>query len=361
MNKIPADELMHISVVVKDIKASAKKYARVYGIAEWKVVNHGKDRLSNTSTHGYQTAQEFATATGIARTDHGPVAFRLIEPRAGWTTYQEFLLTRGEGIHSVCTAIINPNRAAELKTWLAGEGVEVAQSYRLDQEVEHLHLDTRKTLGGFYLELLVTDGEYRQPDPDEVWNLQNEIPADGGLLPLGTFEMHFGVVVRDLMETTRNWSRLFGVTTWNYMNWHKGPGSLEEPFYLGKPVDHAYFTTLYNITPLLGFEIIQPTFGPSHYKEEFSDKFGEGIHHLNASLIADPTTWPDVEKRLQEYGAPVVMGGGVGGGFARFFYLDTREALGYVTEAITPDVNWGRGPQGLQVALSADMSARVEG
>ena len=70
----------------------------------------------------------------------------------------------------------------------------------------------------------------------------------------------------------------------------------------------------------------------------------------------DPAAWPDAEKRMADYGAEVVMGGGVGGGFAKFFYLDTRHALGYVTEAITPDVNWERGPEGLQIALSADMS-----
>lgn len=356
MNKIPTDELIHIGVVVKDARASAEKYAHIYGIKNWAVINHGGKRLSSTTTHGYAAEHQFRTATGVAETQAGPVSFRLIEPQGGWTTYQEFLLTKGEGIHSVCTAIIKPAQAKTLTTWLAGEGVEVAQSDVLDSQVQYLCLDTRAALGGFYLELLVSDEDKPQPKADEVWDLSANIPAAGGLLPLGTFEMHFGVVVNDLIATTRNWSRLFGVAHWNYMNWHNGPGSLEEPFYMGKPVDHAYFTTLYNITPLLGFEIIQPTFGPSHYKEEYRDHFGEGIHHLNASLVMDPAAWPDAEKRMTDYGAEVVMGGGVGGKFAKFFYLDTRDALGYVTEAITPDANWEKGPQGLQIALSADMS-----
>ncbi|RLA06072.1 MAG: hypothetical protein DRQ54_07120 [Gammaproteobacteria bacterium] len=355
MSKIPADELVHIGVVVKNAQESAKKYARILGIGEWQVTEHTADTLSDSTTHGSATPQHFLTATGQVQTDMGAVTFRLIEPRGGWTTYQEFLLTKGEGIHHVCTAVVDENAMAELQPWLASEGVGIAQSATLANGTREVFLDTKELLGGFYIELLVAGDGQREDAPDETWDFASEVPESGPQLPLGTFQMHFGVVVNELMPRVADWSRLFGLSDWNFMNWHDGPGSLEQPEYMGKPVDHAYFTTMAEFNPLLAFEIIQPTFGPSHYKENYRNIVGEGIHHMNASLFPDADTWKGIAANNANQGAPVVMGGGIGGGFANFYYVDTAADLGYVTEIIHPGPNWDKGPGGIQPAMSATM------
>ena len=168
MNKIPTDDLIHIGVVVQDAHASARRFARMYGITDWAVTDHTPERLKNTVTRGHAAPQHFLTATGQAQTNLGPVTIRLIEPRGGWTTYQEFLLTKGEGIHHVCTAVVDSARMAALETWLAKEGVGIAQSALLPDGVREVCLDTRATLGGFYVQLLVADGERPAAKPDEV-------------------------------------------------------------------------------------------------------------------------------------------------------------------------------------------------
>jgi hypothetical protein len=356
MNKIPTDDLLHIGVVVQDAHASARKFARMYGITDWAVTDHTPERLKNTVTRGHAAPQHFLTATGQAQTNLGPVTIRLVEPRGGWTTYQEFLLTKGEGIHHVCTAAVDTKRMAQLETWLGKEGVGIAQSAVLPDGVREVCLDTRATLGGFYVQLLVADGERPAAKPDEVWNLGDAIPEGGPLLPLGTFQMHFGVVVNDLMARVADWARLFGLAEWNFMNWRNAPGSLEDPEYMGKPVDHAYFTTLFSFTPLLGFEVIQPTFGPSHYKENYRNLVGEGIHHVNASMLPDAEAWKASAQRLAQAGMPVVMGGGIGGGFANFYYVDTAKELGYVTEVLHPGPAWDKGPAGIQPVMSANLA-----
>lgn len=356
MNKIPSDELLHIGIVVRDARASARKFSQVYGISDWAITDHAPDRLTNTSTHGYKADQHFLTATGKVKTDSGTVTFRLIEPKGGWTTYQEFLMTHGEGIHHVCTGAVEKSQFAQLRDWLASENVTVAQTSCLDGTFNYICLDTRELLGGFYVQLLMTESDQREPSPDEVWHFDESITHAGGLLPLGTFQMHFGVVVYDLMKRVESWTRLFGVTKWSFMNWHTAPGSLEEPFYMGKPVNHAYFTTLVTLSPLLAFEIIQPTFGPSHYKENYRDVVGEGIHHINATMFPNKDQWLLAEERMAKFGSPVVMGGGLAGGFANFYYLDTHDALGYVTEVVHPGPNWDRGMGSIRVAMNIDTS-----
>jgi catechol 2,3-dioxygenase-like lactoylglutathione lyase family enzyme len=356
VNKIPTDELIHIGVVVHDARAAARRFTRLYGITDWAVTDHTPERLGHTVTRGHGSPQHFLTASGVAETNLGPVTIRLIEPRGGWTTYQEFLLTKGEGIHHVCTAVIDPARMAALETWLAGEQVPIAQSAVLPDGVREVTLDTRATLGGFYVQLLVADGERPAAQPDEVWNLADAVPDGGPLLPLGTFQMHFGVVVNDLMARVADWARLFGLAEWAFMNWSNAPGSLEEPEYMGKPVDHAYFTTLFSFTPRLGFEVIQPTFGPSHYKENYRNLVGEGIHHMNASMLPDAAAWQASARRLAQAGMPVVMGGGIGGGFANFYYVDPSQELGYVTEVIHPGPQWEKGPAGIRPVMMANLS-----
>lgn len=353
--KIPSDRLIHIGIVVRDAKASAKKFSQIYGITDWQVVDHAGDRLTETTTHGKRAEHAFITASGVAPTPEGEVTFRLIQPTGGWTTYHEFLNTRGEGIHNLCISAVSRGQLDQLVAWLQTEDVPVGQTTWLDGKFGYVCLDTRKALGGFYVQLLVGDSADAAPEPDERWSFPEV--AGQGLLPLGTSGMHYGVVVRDVMAAAERWTRLFGLGKIDFYNWRKAPGSLEDPQYLGQPVDHAYFATMFQLAPLLGFEVIQSTFGPTHYKEDYLNVVGEGIHHINATFLPDADHWQAAEKRMGDFGCPVVMGGGIGNGFIEFRYLDTRQALGYVTEISYPGANFAKGPGDLKAAMSADFSA----
>ena len=345
MNKIPTDDLLHIGVVVQDARASARKFARMYGITDWAVTDHTPERLKNTITRGHAAPQHFLTATGQAQTNLGPVTIRLIEPRGGWTTYQEFLLTKGEGIHHVCTAVVDSARMAATRG-LAGQGGRWNRAKRRVAGRRAGSVPGHPRDPGRLLRA-AAGGRWPAPVP------RNRTRC-------GTSPMRFRRAARccrwapsrctlawwcnDLMARVADWARLFGLAEWNFMNWRNAPGSLEDPEYMGKPVDHAYFTTLFSFTPLLGFEVIQPTFGPSHYKENYRNLVGEGIHHMNASMLPDAEAWKASAQRLAKAGMPVVMGGGIGGGFANFYYVDTAKELGYVTEVLHPGPAVGQGP-----------------
>lgn len=356
MKSIPVDGLHHISVVVNDARASAQKFAAVYGVAEWNVRRYGPGRLADTTTHGYEAEHEYVTATGVAESGDGPVTFVLVQPVAGWTTYHEFLNQRGEGVHSICTAAVSPAELADLTAWLAERDVPVGQSARRDGVVESTLFDTRAKLGGFYVEILAPLGPNRAEPVDEVWHLRENGAAKPALLRLGGIK-HFGVVIPDLMAAVQNYSELFGITSFSFRNWHPAPESLSDPFYLGKPVDHAYFTTMVTPHERVAFEVIQPTFGPSHYKEDYLNLIGPGIHHLHCGMLDDAAEYAAVKTRLAQAGIPEVMGGGIFASFLDFYYFDTRAALaGYVTEYVAPGANFAKGRPNVPFAMVADLS-----
>lgn len=358
MNSIPVDGLHHVTVVVNDARASAQKFAAVYGIAEWTVRRFEGARLSDTTTHGYVAEQAYLTAEGIAESADGPITFQLVQPLAGWTTYHEFLNQRGEGVHSICVAALAPAELAELQGWLAERDVPVAQSARRDGAVDAVLFDTRAKLGGFYVEILAPQVPHsaKQGAVDEVWHLRENGAARPPLLRLGGIK-HFGVVVPDLMKAVAGYAELFGITAFSFRNWHPAPESLTDPFYLGQPVDHAYFTTMVTPHERVAFEVIQPTFGPSHYKEDYLNLIGPGIHHLHCGMLDDAAEYAAVKARLAQAGIPEVMGGGIFASFLDFYYFDTRAALaGYVTEYVAPGVNFAKGRPNVPFAMVADLS-----
>jgi hypothetical protein len=285
----------------------------------------------------------------------------LIEPLGGWTTYHEFLNTRGEGIHSICTAVVSTDAAAALAQWLASRDVGVAQSSRRDEGSEAWLFDTRAKLGGFYVEILaerVHDAAAHEP-VDDVWDLR----ALAGAAPLMHLDgiKHFGVVVPDLMSAVRGYADLFGITKYTFRNWRNAPGSLDDPTYLGHPVDHAYFTTMVTPAESVAFEVIQPTLGPTHYKEDFLQRIGPGIHHIHGGMLADAAAWNELQERMERNGVPMVMSGGILNRYIDFYYLDTRAALaGYVTEFVVPGINHANGRPNVPFAMTADLSRPLD-
>lgn len=361
MSAIPVDGLHHVTVVVNDARTTAKKFSTMYGIDVWEVTAYDSSRLGDATTHGYQAEQACVRATGTMATDSGPLAFVLVEPRSGWTTYHEFLNTRGEGIHSICTATVDRDALERIRAELEDRGVGVGQSAMRDGAVESVLFDTRAKLGGFYIEVLASAAPLNELDlrADDCWDFRADRAGDP-LMRLGGIK-HFGVVVPDLMAAVRGYSELFGIATFSFRNWRAAPGSLDEPTYLGKPVDHAYFTTMVTPSESVAFEVIQPTLGPSHYKEDYMQGIGPGIHHIHAGNLDDAAAWGALRTRMAEHDVPVVMSGGILNNFVDFYYLDTRAALaGYVTEFVVPGKNHDRGRPSVPFAMTVDLSAPVQ-
>ena len=338
-DRIPVDKDWRNIVVVKDVRAMARNYAEVFGIDKWQIVDHSADRLTNVTKDGRAPVVPPSFIMALGETEQ--IHFTLVQPTGGESYFSEFLATHGEGIAGIHTAMVQKSDIKGLIDFLAGEGVGIGMSGTLDDAISFYSFDTRKALGGFQVMVLVPEVEdvFSKIKVDEVLDYSGETFRPSGRGPFDTpGNSHFGVVVFDLMESLQNYHRLFKVPQWRGMNWRTEPGWLEGPTYYGKPVDHAYFTGSAGVGDTgMAFEVIQPTFGPSHYKEDFRSIVGEGIHHMNLKPFKVIDEYQSVEKWFKGMGIDMVMSGGLRYGVADFWYMDTRQKLGgYVAEMTCP-------------------------
>ncbi len=393
IDRIPVDELYHTVVVVKDARAMARNYAAFFGITRWKVVHNTRKRLSNYTAFGRGTSRpeqfrleddwrgageyEFITAEGENPTRG--LRFQLVQPTAGLSSFEQFLATRGNGIHSLFLAVTNQQTFSELHQFLAGEGIRVGQSYTIDDAADVYFFDTRKALGGYQVKVVVprVDDWQSALKVDEEWDFSNEVerPAQTEAMTRVPGLSHFGVVVHDLVSTLETTGRLFGQPYWRGMHWSSDLGTLIDCTNNGMSVNHAYFTAMgdlgKNATGMpWGLEVIQPTFGPSHYKEDFLLPLGEGIHHIDLRIPFDSfEDFVTTDFWWRKIGAPVCMSGWLNKKnvpYPQFQYQDTRKLLGFVSEthamhqtAIdggSAEISFPKGPP----TYMYDFSSRVE-
>jgi hypothetical protein len=337
---IPVDRLHHVTVVVRDLGTAARNHATVFGIDRWDVAHQAAGRLRDTSAFGFAAPFSYSTATG---TTPGGITFRLVQPTGGLSTFAEFLVTRGEGIHSICVAALEEPALRELSAELRDQGVTAGQGATVDGAT-HRWFDTRRALGGYFVEVMAPSGEDGRVD--ERWELRAAPGAPDGLEALREVPrvFHLGVAVESLMERLPAYASLLGLPEWTFVHFRPEPGSLERATLDGEEVRHAFFLAKADF-PDFGLELIQPTMGPTHYRRHMLDPLGEGIHHLLLLPDEREGRWHGLRGAMETLGAPVATSGSVRNGAAEYFYLDTRQLLGgYLVEAIVRYVRPAEGP-----------------
>ena len=148
MEKLDSNVVMQIGIIVKDAAKTARHYAEVFGIPVPAVVEIANDSFANTIYRGKPSG-----ATGKAAFfDLGPVQMELIEPIGGPSTWEEFLRTKGEGIHHIAFKVQEmPAAVAFLKSkgmecvqdggWDGGQYAYIDSSAQLGTILELLHFD----------------------------------------------------------------------------------------------------------------------------------------------------------------------------------------------------------------------------
>lgn len=337
---IPVDRMYGIGVVVTDLDKATVRLAEILGIDDWEVREYGDEHTTDIVSAGRPVSgAEFRSAVGSTTPqgpDDLPVTFELVQPLRGESPFLEFAFKRRQGIMFQTVKVMNEAEFAELMKRLEPFGVTVAYSFTVDGRMRRVFLDTRAALGGYYLEIRVPlDGsEDHAIAPTSTWNHADRYTRPDDVEPFTVQRIHhFGVVVNDTLATIRRTYDLLGLNSWNMMNWQAGAGSLDKPFYRGEDVDHAYFTSMGFIADW-GLEIIQPTHGPQHYRDEFRNHWGEGIHHLLLSRIADQSRWDRTIEWLSSIGAPLVMGSELMNGASVFCYHDTMADTGFILEGV---------------------------
>ncbi len=343
--RLDVDRLHQVGVVVKDIGRATGRYAEIFGMDHWEVRELGPDQLTDVRSRGRAVAAptlRTATATTVpppgtgffGSTEGTPVTFELVQPVTGESPFMEFRFVRGQGISHLRLADVDADEFEALRARCAEVGVDVLASMTVDGAMRRHLLDTRAMLGGYLVEVVVQlDGAPTDDSTAQHWDLGGTYTRPPGVGPVPVFGVnHFGVVVDDTISTVGRYHELFGIEQWTIRDWRTEPGSLEDPTYRGESVEHEYLTGL-SMFRDFGFEIIQPTLGPSHYNREFRDLWGAGIHHMLLNISPGPDDWRRTREWLASIDVPVAMSGDLSGGAASFCYYDTAESLGgYILE-----------------------------
>ena len=348
---LPVDRLYHPGIVVRDARATAQNYADILGVTQWSVVHCGPQHLSATSSHGVEATHSFTYAFGLH--EESGILFQLIEPGVGdASTFNEFLATRGEGVHNLCTTVLTPEVFGQLRALFAAKDIEVGQSDTIADAIEWHFFDTRKVLGGFYIMVVVplVDDWVAALPTDERWDFSAEVrrPDGVGPVPLARVPgLHFGVVVSDVVAAMGRYADLLGLGEITFFEIGTPDASpkarapmvtLNNATYQGKPVEHRLLSTLTAVADF-GFEVLQVTVPPIHYKEDFFDIVGEGIHHFYATELHSDAQFAGLNSWMASLGIPMVQSGemdcGTAHGLGEYFYWDTRDHLGgFVLEII---------------------------
>jgi len=112
--------LCQVGLVVKDIEKSARAYADLFGldVPAWTLTD------PEDTAHTRYQGQPSPARAKLAFFSLGSVSLELIEPVGGPSTWQEFLTTRGEGVHHIAFEI--EDMAGEVRM-LAEKGMPLVQ------------------------------------------------------------------------------------------------------------------------------------------------------------------------------------------------------------------------------------------
>ena len=96
-NVLGSDKITQIGVVVKDIEKSSRAYAELLGldVPQWELTDPVEK--SHTEYHGKPSKAR----AKLAFFQLGNIVIELIEPVGGPSTWQEYLETKGEGVHHI--------------------------------------------------------------------------------------------------------------------------------------------------------------------------------------------------------------------------------------------------------------------
>ena len=127
-----------IGVVVKDLQKAIEAYTKLLQWGPFEVIEREYDESASTY-RGKPGNFKYR----IGYTQLGPIQLEMIQPLRGRTIYDEFLETRGEGLHHFGIII---DRIEERVAAMKQMGIEVLQSGRRPGR-KYAYMDTEPLIG----------------------------------------------------------------------------------------------------------------------------------------------------------------------------------------------------------------------
>ena len=137
--------LAQVAIVVRDIEASAKRYAEILGLPVPEVITLAPGLEVNQTYYG----QPSDAQAKLAFFQLGPVQLELIEPMGGKSTWQDVLDRKGVGLHHIAFWVEDMQKRVD---FLKEHGIQMIQRGDMG-EGQFAYFDAEKQLG-VVLELL---------------------------------------------------------------------------------------------------------------------------------------------------------------------------------------------------------------
>lgn len=137
----PGMKITQVAVVVRDLRKTMEAYYKILGWAPWSVYEHKPPILHHTTLHGKE--EKYSMLGAEVHCD--PIDFEILEPTDGPSIYKEFLEEKGEGLHHVSVVSPREDVHAALEDFRR-QGIEVAMSGRLGNDIEFYYMDTQPIL-----------------------------------------------------------------------------------------------------------------------------------------------------------------------------------------------------------------------
>ena len=131
--------LTQVSLTVHDLGAKMRAYHRAFGWGPWRVYE-SSDRgvMHDCVSHGAKADFRIRWAETMV----GDMNFELVEPLGGSSPWQDFHDRHGDGISSVSVAMPDAATAGRVRDQFAADGIGIAASGRLGDDVDWFMLDT---------------------------------------------------------------------------------------------------------------------------------------------------------------------------------------------------------------------------
>lgn len=151
----------HVGWVVEDGEETAQNLAALCGIEEWTVIEFSEEMLSESLYYGEQGKVSWISMFGKT----GEMLVELCEPLSSNNVFSDFLEEKGEGIHHIGN--LSHEHPGEMVQTLEDRGVSVGNQIGLGDMATLYYMDTRKELGGIYLEIVDPPSHAEIPDMGE--------------------------------------------------------------------------------------------------------------------------------------------------------------------------------------------------
>jgi hypothetical protein len=203
-------------------------------------------------------------------------------------------------------------------------GFDIEMKGVLGGELQFAYMDTRETLGATFE---IVKCFAKEMPALEHWGIY--APEDAGLIPIENKELsHIGIVVEDSKKTAQNYSEIFGVGPWTFVDIK--PPIISDCTLHGISIvkdREAHIRIAFADLGGIQIKLIEPLKGASLYKD-FLTQHGQGIHHLSFGTCED---YEEILSSMEKNGIDIATSG-VLGGASRFIYMETRKHLGTLFE-----------------------------